>query len=335
MIQWIEAEIVGRIEEATDAVSLMIRPAVDFAFRPGDHVGIRTWIDGLPLVRTYTVSDAPRPGEPFRITFRRVPDGRMTEDLWRNGVSGRRISVSRPFAGMDFSHLPGSNVVFVAGGSGITPFQSCLEGIAGNTPAMLKLVYVTRSLQECIFLPKLQQLARAHAWFKPELFVTRVAATQAPLDGLPVHWRRPHLDDLAERMIGADRTYCVGPTGLIASARQAQARAGLSPERMQTETFVPRVPDEGDSGDIRIEVNGAPALTTRKDRSLLEALADSGIHLGSGCGAGLCQTCKVQVVRGQVRHMETSTLSSAERAKGYCLACTAVPVSDVAIRTIN
>ena len=69
------------------------------------------------------------------------------------------------------------------------------------------------------------------------------------------------------------------------------------------------------------------------DQTLLDAALRAGIHLPHACGHGLCGTCKVQVVEGEVEHGDASpfALMDLERDEGRCLACCARPGGDLVI----
>ncbi len=66
---------------------------------------------------------------------------------------------------------------------------------------------------------------------------------------------------------------------------------------------------------------------------ILDASLRAGIYLPHACCHGLCGTCKVHVVDGEVEHGPASpfALMDVERDEGRCLACCAVPMSDLAI----
>jgi phenol/toluene 2-monooxygenase (NADH) P5/A5 len=68
-------------------------------------------------------------------------------------------------------------------------------------------------------------------------------------------------------------------------------------------------------------------------QSILEASLRQGIYLPHACCHGLCATCKVQVVEGEVDHGAASNfaLMDYEREEGSCLACCATLQSDVVI----
>ncbi len=74
-------------------------------------------------------------------------------------------------------------------------------------------------------------------------------------------------------------------------------------------------------------------IEVEEGQTILDASLRAGIYLPHACGHGLCATCKVQVVDGEVDHGAASpfALMDVEREEGRCLACCAVPMSDLVI----
>ena len=68
-------------------------------------------------------------------------------------------------------------------------------------------------------------------------------------------------------------------------------------------------------------------------QTMLDACLRAGIYLPHACGHGLCGSCKVDVVEGDVDHGAASSfaLMDFEREGGKTLACTASLMSDVTI----
>jgi phenol hydroxylase P5 protein len=68
-------------------------------------------------------------------------------------------------------------------------------------------------------------------------------------------------------------------------------------------------------------------------QTLLDACLRAGVWLPHACGHGLCGTCKVEVLDGDVDHGNASTfaLMDFERDEGWTLACSATAESDVVI----
>ena len=74
-------------------------------------------------------------------------------------------------------------------------------------------------------------------------------------------------------------------------------------------------------------------IEVEEGQKLLDAALRAGIWLPYACNHGLCGTCKVDVLEGEVEHNEASAfaLMDIERDEGKTLACCATLVSDIVI----
>nr|QAT94451.1 PmlF [Pseudomonas sp. enrichment culture] len=86
------------------------------------------------------------------------------------------------------------------------------------------------------------------------------------------------------------------------------------------------------SYELTIEPLGQ-TIEIEEGQTILDAALRAGIYLPHACGHGLCATCKVQVVDGEIEHGEASTfaLMDFEREEQKCLACCATAESDIVI----
>ena len=74
-------------------------------------------------------------------------------------------------------------------------------------------------------------------------------------------------------------------------------------------------------------------IDINEGQTILDAALREGIYLPHACCHGLCATCKVQIVDGEVDHGQASNfaLMDYEREEQKCLACCATLQSDVVI----
>lgn len=86
------------------------------------------------------------------------------------------------------------------------------------------------------------------------------------------------------------------------------------------------------SFEVNIEPIGE-TIEVEEGQSILDAALRAGIYLPHACCHGLCATCKVDVLEGDVDHGDASpfALMDMERDEGKCLACCATPLSDMVI----
>jgi ferredoxin len=122
--------------------------------------------------------------------------------------------------------------------------------------------------------------------------------------------------DVATRLGTAQQdtaVYCCGPERLMLAVEEATA--GWPEGSVHFEWFTPRSRpvDEG-SGSFDVVCQGSSVtLTVPPDKSLLEVLNEAGIDIPSSCHQGICGTCEVRVLAGEIDHRD-SILSTAERA---------------------
>ena len=83
---------------------------------------------------------------------------------------------------------------------------------------------------------------------------------------------------------------------------------------------------------VTIEPTGE-VIEIEDGQTILDAALRSGVYLPHACGHGLCATCKIEVLEGEVNHGEASpfALMDMERDEGKCLACCATPQCDLVI----
>lgn len=74
-------------------------------------------------------------------------------------------------------------------------------------------------------------------------------------------------------------------------------------------------------------------LDVDDEQTLLDAALRHGVYLPHACCHGLCGTCKVQVLEGEVEHGDASpfALMDFEREEGMTLACCATALTDIVI----
>lgn len=86
------------------------------------------------------------------------------------------------------------------------------------------------------------------------------------------------------------------------------------------------------SYELTIEPLGE-TIEIEEEQTILDAALRAGVWLPHACCHGLCATCKVQIVDGEVEHGDASpfALMDFERTEGQCLACCATPQSDLVI----
>ena len=154
-------------------------------------------------------------------------------------------------------------------------------------------------------------------------YAARTRASMALLDRLATHpvqlyvkdeGQALHLPGLLNQVASDTRVYACGPQRLLAELAQLSA---TWPEGV---LHVEHFSGQGAAHDlstaqafeVQLKDSGLD-LTVSPKQTLLQALQAAGIDVPCDCNEGLCGTCEVSVLEGQIDHRDR-VLSSAERA---------------------
>lgn len=70
-------------------------------------------------------------------------------------------------------------------------------------------------------------------------------------------------------------------------------------------------------------------------QTVLSALLDQGHHIPNSCRAGVCQTCMMQAIEGDVPRQAQDGLKDTLKSQGYFLACSCTPETPLRVRTAD
>ena len=106
--------------------------------------------------------------------------------------------------------------------------------------------------------------------------------------------------------------YACGPRSMLDALQELSPL--LRGGRLHFERFVASATEPAAGGEFEIELESSGAVyRVGPGQSVLEVLRNQAIHLDFGCTEGLCGSCMIEVVSGEVDHRD-SILSPEERA---------------------
>src|SRR5688572_5886824 len=167
---WSARELRGRVEEVIpeteDAATLVIRPGWGWHYnhRPGQYVGIGVQVKGKFQWRSYSVSSPPkRKGRTIAITVRAMPEGMLSSHLVKGLEPGTIVRLALPEGDFVLPDPPPANMLFLVGGSGITPVMAMLRTLhrRGSMPDVV-LHYSSPTPERMIFGKELDTLEAEH-----------------------------------------------------------------------------------------------------------------------------------------------------------------------------
>ncbi|WP_336365982.1 ferredoxin reductase [Marinobacter sp. C2H3] len=311
---WVQAYTPARLEqiidETHDTRTFVLRPARRWAgFRAGQHVTLGVDIDGTRHQRTFSLSSTPerwaREGR-VTLTIKRLPGGRVTNWLHDQARPGQLLALGDAFG--DFL-LPNASrpLLYIAGGSGITPILSQLATLAAR-PATERpratLLYFVRSREDVIAHQALDAIAQQ----LPQLTLTIIATDTG---GEPRFLRGEDLDTvpgLANREV-----YLCGPKGLMDLANQQLDDRKVPAGQRHSTFFSAPAPATLDASDLGGDVTFGRSdtrVSTEGDATLLEIAEAAGLSPRHGCRMGICHQCSCRKTEGTVVNRLTGEVSS-------------------------
>ena len=243
LLAWRDFEVVDRVEEALDTITLLLAPADGRpvpAHQPGQYVSVAVTLpDATRQPRQYTVSTGYRPNT-LQITVRRVrgvdgaPDGAVSSHLHDRVAVGDRLEVGPPAGDMVLEDRD-APLVLISAGVGITPVAAILDDLAARgTSRAVTVVHADRSAaSHPLFEATSTSLsslgdAVAHTWYE------EVDATGR------LRGARSGLMDLDEVPLAADAdVFMCGPLPFMRKVRAGLVRRGVPADQIRYEVFGP------------------------------------------------------------------------------------------------
>jgi len=262
---------------------------------PGAHIDLQLDND---LVRQYSLCGDRWDPYGYEVAVLREPDGRGGSAYVHEHLAvGDTVGVGGPRN--NFHLAPATEYLFVAGGIGITPILPMVQA-AERLGTPWRLLYGGRTGLSMAFTDRLAG------------FGDRV--TLAPQDTCGLL----DLDAAVAGLAPGGKVYCCGPAPLLAAIERATAHLPVG--ALRTERFVAEElpPPRRDAPFEIVLARSGRCLTVTPARSVLDVLAEHGVHLLSSCRQGLCGTCETGVVAGVPDHRD-SLLDDAERRRGDCM----------------
>jgi ferredoxin-NADP reductase len=266
--------------------------------RAGQHVQLGVEIAGSRrTTRVFTVSSPDsRPGDRFTVTLRANPEGRVSRFLVEEARPGTLVHLSQAEGEFVLPDRVPEHVLFISGGSGITPVMSMLRSLQRRTHrGRVTFLHYAQSPEHQIFAEELDEIRRSG-------------------HGIDVHLLHPELGDPAlspaylERLVRGYRdvpTWACGPAPLIEAVQAAYDGS----EALSVEYFKPPRVTAGDAeGEVSFAASGKAA--TNSGAPLLEQAEALGLKPEYGCRMGICFSCVSRKTEGTVRNVLTGETSS-------------------------
>lgn len=350
MSRFHELRIADIRRETRDTVSLAFEVPdalkENYRYEAGQHLALRTWIDGEEVMRTYSICTGVQDGE-LRVAIKRQPHGRFSGFANESLDVGQTLEVMEPMGHFNAALAPDRprhHLAFAAG-SGITPVMSILRTVLANEPeSRFTLVYGNRNAASMIFREQLEDLK--NEYMDRFNMISIMSREQTDIDLFHGHIDAGKCDALLEQWIGADdvdESYVCGPEPMIHAVTESLEKHGIDRGRIHFELFTApgeaqerqkaRKEDrEADHSitDVTVIADGRRTQfdLPRNSDPILEGGLQSGADLPFSCKGGVCSTCRAKLIEGEVEMDVNYALEDYEIEAGYVLTCQSFPLTE-------
>lgn len=307
-------------------------------FKAGQHINIFVNCQNTATSRPYTISSAP--GKPYlEITVRRKEGGFVASHLLDSVKPGDVLEASGPHGTFYYEPLVDSDdLVFLAGGCGITPFMSVIREIVDKKQALrIHLLYGSITPDDIIFENELKQLAAEHPNLKVDFIISAPPPGWTGKRGL---LEAGMISSCVGSVVGKTFYIC-GPARMHMLCEEALESLGVPRRRIKQEAYGP--PDDvtlepgwpGISSKTEFEVREQKSgrrFKARAGEPLMVSLERNGLVIPSVCRSGECAACRTRLVSGKVFTPAHVRRRWSDEQAGYIHACMSYPLEDLEIR---
>ncbi len=316
----------------------------EYQFKQGQHLTLRTIIDGNEVRRSYSLCSSPIENK-WNVAVKKINEGLFSTFVNEKLRKGDVLDVMAP-NGTFFTEIDSKkakNYIAFAAGSGITPILSIIKThLALEPESTFKLFYLNRTVKSIVFKEEIEQLKnRYFNRFEIFHFLTKEHRPSELFNG---RFTKEKIQTLTDKIIDVpqvDACFICGPEEMIYLLRDELINAGLEKDKIHFELFTSGISEEDKkriSKIIEKKVEGTEVTIIDGGKefhfvmgddfdNILDGALAAGADLPFACKGGVCSTCRCKVVEGTTEMKLNYSLEEDELAKNYILSCQAVPTS--------
>ena len=339
-------------KETPDCVSVLFEIPEeikkDFAFKQGQSLTMRAFLNGEEVRRTYSICSSPLDNE-WRVAIKRQEEGLFSNFANEKLKAGDILEVMPP-VGKFYTELHPSNkkqYVAFAAGSGITPVISIIKTTLRIEPkSQFTLVYGNRNKNSIIFKEELEGLKDKYIDRFRTIHILSRERTDAPINSGRID--RNKLVEL-NKLINyktVEEFFICGPEEMIFCVKDFLENNAVDKKSIHFELFTTpgeekgikskpqgKQKEKGPRSKITVKLDGISFdfELGMNDEPILDAALKQGADLPFSCKGGVCCTCKARLLQGEVDMEVHWGLEEEEIEEGYILTCQSHPKTETVV----
>lgn len=227
------SKIIEIKEETHDTKSIKFEKPQGFSYKVGQYCIFEHNLGEDLIKRSYSLSSSPT--EDFlQITVKHIPNGIMSTYLHQMKIGDSLVFVG-PIGNFVFDESF-KDVVFIAGGSGISPFRAMCKYVFDKniTDIKITVIYGSRSPEDIIMVNELNDYLKEHPHFKLYLTVDHPNDTW--------HFHTGFIDanfikEATQNDIKNKDYFLVGPTPMMTAIKNALLSLDVEEEHIHLDAW--------------------------------------------------------------------------------------------------
>jgi ferredoxin-NADP reductase/ferredoxin len=317
-------------------------------FRAGQYIGLSVEINGVRTSRPYSLVSSPNQLAYYELGIRKKLGGFVSPHLVDNAKVGDLFESTEPMGNLYYNPIfHGKNLVFIAGGCGITPFISFLRDITEKMiPLNIWLIYGALTEKDILFRNELENMRSRRNNLKIKYILSEPEPDWTGACGFITK-------DMISSDIGSlnDKYYyIVGNRAMYGFIQQELNALGIPRHKTYFEAFgvpddiikVMGWPEEVKSNDkVQIKLiyrkNGREVKETHEAfcseplLNSIEKVTQEEILIENGCRSGECALCRTKMISGKVFVPPEVTIRDVDKKYGFIHPCISYPLTNLEI----
>ncbi|MGV8924559.1 MAG: NADH oxidoreductase [Ewingella sp.] len=311
--------------ETTDVWTISLFSHVHYPYQPGQFALVNIGHSG-EVQRAYTLSSTPGVSRFITLTVRRIDNGTGSAWLTQQVKPGDYLWLSD--AQGEFTCDTEQPLLLLAAGCGVTPIISICRDVLKRTPAQsVAVFYSVRSPQEVIFAAEWQQFKTQY----PQLHLTIMAEHDAQPGQIAGRLNQDLLQTQVHDILSRRLMIC-GPAPYMQLVESWALSLGVAAENIVKEQFQAIAAPVSEKHQLTLtRLTPLQNYRVPVGSTLLAAMDQHALPVAAACRAGVCGSCKTRIISGDYETTSQMTLTDAEIAGGYVLACSCQLKGDVTL----
>ena len=296
-------------------------------FRAGNKIALRVLDNDKYYSNTYSLINSP--SRAFYSEYKIVAmndDNVVNKYLNKSLKQGDKLVISKPFGDFYYNKIKDEKaVIAIVEDEGIFPILSMLQSLMDdNDDYKIKIFYVVKKFEDILFYDELSKMNNKYENIDVR-FILSKEKKKGFLYGM-----------ITSNMIKKEMNknncsfFLSGSELFLKYLNKELGKLKISKKYINYDKYVPQYnPSKVIQYKLTLYINNSKyELFCYNNKTIMEAVYDSGIYVPSKCNVGSCGFCKSELVSGKVKVLSDN---SVDNSNDYIHPCMTYPLSDIKI----